>query len=338
MSNRPLVLVPLDRATSVERTIRIACSAARARGADVHVIQVVPERARRGADNDAAAAAHDHVAFEAALRLAAQPARGDGVWVQRVVLRGAPEHVIPAYALLHQTTLLVVERDYGSSPLWRNGRVVADLARRSAVPLLVLQAVTGPEPAARPFHRIVAPIDFSVASAVALRTAVDIARRHGARVTLLHALTDALPHMAFSAIEALDAIDQLPADIAETEERLRRKAAFFGAEDVDTEVATGDADAAILDVAARQDADLIVMGIPHRSWLDRLLRGSILQRVLREATVPVLVVPVVAGAHDWPSFGRRQTRRGAGHPRPSRAVPTVSEPWPLGYRPQAALR
>jgi len=88
--------------------------------------------------------------------------------------------------------------------------------------------------------------------------------------------------------------------MAAVAERLRRKAVSFGADDVDTEVATGLADGAILEIATRSDADLIVMGIAPRAWLDRLLFGSTLRRVLRRTTVPVLVVPVVAGTHTWP--------------------------------------
>ena len=60
--------------------------------------------------------------------------------------------------------------------------------------------------------------------------------------------------------------------------RLRRTAAFFGANDVDTKVVTGVADAAIFDAAARSEADLVVMGIPYRSWLDRVPFGSTLRR------------------------------------------------------------
>jgi nucleotide-binding universal stress UspA family protein len=96
-------------------------------------------------------------------------------------------------------------------------------------------------------------------------------------------------------------IRRLPGQKRAAAERLRRKAAFFGADDVDTEVATGLADGAILEIARRSDPDLIVMGSAHHSWLDHALFGSTLRRVLRRATVPVLVIPVVAGAHTWPN-------------------------------------
>jgi hypothetical protein len=74
----------------------------------------------------------------------------------------------------------------------------------------------------------------------------------------------------------------------------------LGAHDVDTEVATGFADGAILEFAERGHPDLIVMGSAPRSWFDRVMVRSSLRGVLRRARVPVLVVPVVAGAYEWP--------------------------------------
>ena len=106
--------------------------------------------------------------------------------------------------------------------------------------------------------------------------------------------------MVFSGSEAWEAARRLAAQMDALAERLRRKAAFFGANDVDTEVATGLTAGAILEFAARRDVDLIVMGIALRSWLDRQMFGSTLRRVLRRATMPVLVVPVIAGAQTWP--------------------------------------
>jgi nucleotide-binding universal stress UspA family protein len=225
----------------------------------------------------------------------------DGVRVQRVTLRGEPERVIPAYAQLYEASVLVVDRDYGSSRFWRNGRVVNELARRSPIPLLVLPKRGTTERDESPPRRILIPVDFSIASAVALRTAVELARRHGAGITLLHTLNDVPRHMTFSGGGAWEVIRRLPAQKEAAAQRLRRKAAFFGATDVDPEVATGLADGAILEIARRIDPGLIVMGSAHRSWLDRVLFGSTVRRVLRRATVPVLVVPVVAGAHAWPN-------------------------------------
>ena len=304
MFKRHPVVVAIDHATDVERTMDVALSTAKAREADVHVIQVVPHGAVHVDDSPGPSTfeAYDRgVNIGARLASILRSADHDGARVRSVTLRGTPEHVIPAYAQLHQAAILVVERDYGSSRFWQNGRVVDEVARLSPVPLLVLPKRRRREREQPGVRRILTPVDFSIASAVALKTAVDLSRRHGARLTLVHALKDVPQHMVFSGSEAWEVVRQLPAHAGAVAERLRRKAAFFGADDVDTEVATGVAHGAIREIVARSDADLVVMGIAHRSWLDRLLFGSTLRRVLRRATVPVLVVPVVAGTHTWPN-------------------------------------
>jgi nucleotide-binding universal stress UspA family protein len=303
MLKRQLVLVAIDHATDVKRTMGAALAAAKARGADVHVIHVVPHRAVPvdGRTDRWPFEPHDDRSVGTGARPASIPrsAEHDGVRVRRVTLRGQPAHVIPAWAQLHEASVLVVQRHYGSSRFWRNGRVVDAIARRSPIPLLVLPRRRTTEREESAPRRILTPVDFSIASAVALRTAVELAHRHGARLTLLHTLNDVTRHMTFSGGGAWEVLRQLPAQKEAAAERLRRKASFFGADDVDTEVATGLADGAILESARRSDPDLIVMGSAHRSWLDRVLLRSTLRRVLRRARVPVLVVPVIAGAHSW---------------------------------------
>jgi nucleotide-binding universal stress UspA family protein len=304
MVNRQLVLVAIDHATDIERTMAFALGTAKARGADVHAIQAVPHRAMHVDDHADLWAFEPHDDRGAAIgaRLASTPrsANHHGVRVRRVILRGEPEHVIPAYAQLHEAAVLVVEHGYGSSRSWRNNRVIDDMARRSPIPLFVLpRRLTTKRDDSAP-RRILTPVDFSIASAAALRTALALARRHGARVTLLHALRDVPRHLVFSGSEAWKVVRRLPGQQEAAAERLRRQAAFFGAGDVETEVATGAAHGAILEIARRSDPDLIVMGIAHRSWFNRVLFGSTLRRVLRRALVPVLVVPVVAGTHSWP--------------------------------------
>lgn len=304
MINRRLVLVAIDHATDLKRTMDVAFRTARARGADIHVVRVVPRRAVLVHDHLGRRPfeAHDdhRVNIEARLASIVRAADQDGVRVVRVLLRGEPERVIPAYAQLHQATLLVVESDYGSSRFWRHGRVVNEVARQSPIPLLVLPTRQSGDGAQSELRRILAPVDFSIASGAAMRIAADLSRRHEARVTLLHAMTNVPQDMVFSGSEALEVVRRLPAQGEAVAERLRRRAAFFGAHDVEIEIVTGVVDRAILETATHRDADLVVIGVANRSWLDRLLFGSTLRRVLRRATMPVLVVPVVAGAHAWP--------------------------------------
>ena len=301
MRNRRLVLVAIDHATDVPRTIRVAIGMADASGTDIHVVRVVPHRA--GTLDDRApwrTAQVDSGNLAEALRPLPQLGASEGVRIRRVVLRGAPERVLPAYAQLTEASALIVPRDYGSPRFWRNAGVVEELARRSPAPLLVLPKRDARDEDRLRLRRVIAPVDFSIASAIALRTAVDLTRRHGARLTLVHALRDVPSNMAFSGSEAWELIRRLPAQQDAVADQLRRKAASFGAADVDTAVVTGIADGAILDSAERSDADVIVIGVRRRSWLDRLVFGSTLRRVLRGARIPVLVVPVTAGGHPWP--------------------------------------
>ena len=81
--------------------------------------------------------------------------------------------------------------------------------------------------------------------------------------------------------------------------RSKRTARAHGAPNAKPVVTTGDAHRLIVNSAAESAADLIVMGVAPRSWMDEMVSGSALRGVLRHATAPVLVVPVVAGDNEW---------------------------------------
>ena len=142
MLKRQLVLVAIDHATDVERTMEAALSTAKARGADVHAIQVVPHRAMHVDDRTDLwpFEPHDDRSVAIGARLASMPrsADHDGVRVRRVTLRGEPAHVIPGTpsstrpqtgrrARLWQLTVLAKRPSGG-----RDGAPVADTAARIA--------------------------------------------------------------------------------------------------------------------------------------------------------------------------------------------------------------
>jgi len=178
--------------------------------------------------------------------------------------------------------------------------MASSVSRSSPVPVLIVPP-QGADAALRtgPFTNIVSAVDFTVSSAVALRTALDLAQASGGRVTMVHVLQNAPGRMAFSGSEAFGTIAEAHAEAVQTAARLRSEIPAGAAGHVDSRVTTGDPHRGILDVAADVGADLIVMGVPPRGRIDELLFGSTLRDVLRLATSPVLVLPVVGGAHEW---------------------------------------
>jgi nucleotide-binding universal stress UspA family protein len=149
------------------------------------------------------------------------------------------------------------------------------------------------------FGHIVSAVDFTVASAVAVRTVLDLIRRTGARLTLVHALKNAPNRTVHTGIEAMRVARDLRTQVEHIAERLRRRVPADIRIRADARVTTGDPHRGILDVASEVEADLIVMGIPPRSQFNQVAFGSTLRQVLRRTKVPVLVLPVAAGAYKW---------------------------------------
>ena len=142
-------------------------------------------------------------------------------------------------------------------------------------------------------RRILCPTDFSDFSRRAFDHAVAIARWYESAITLLHVCPVA-PAAAYGpGVPMLPSPVVTGADREELLESLRRFARTEAGLDVpvDVEVGEGRAPDEILGWAARMPSDLIVMGTHGRSGFERLLLGSVTERVLRKASCPVLSVP-----------------------------------------------
>ena len=291
MSVRPIVIVPVDESPDTEATVEYAASVARARAADLHAIQVVPR------EGGLWVAPRNEMRLRARLRAMRPSVERDGVSLRIVTLRGAPESAIAGYAHLRAAVLTVVDRHYGSSRLWRSTSVTSRLSRLSPIPVLVVSRRMSNR-AEFSVRRIVAAVDFTIASAVSLRKAVELARKHGASMTMLHAIQP-LRHMVLTGSEAWRVMTALHADTRVIAGRLKKEARAFGARDAESLVVTGDAHRGIAGAVAATAADLVVMGVAPRRPIEEMVFGSTMRAVLRRARVPVLVLPVVDGARDW---------------------------------------
>jgi nucleotide-binding universal stress UspA family protein len=140
--------------------------------------------------------------------------------------------------------------------------------------------------------RILCPIDFSEASQHALDHAVMIAGWYRARITALH-----VRHPAFLVEPPILFADlaQPPMDtLEEAESRIHQWLAPVRAAGIVCDVLAVDGNspaAHIVDVAGRVSADLIVLGTHGRSGFERLLLGSVTEKVVRTARCPVIAVP-----------------------------------------------
>ena len=139
---------------------------------------------------------------------------------------------------------------------------------------------------------VICPVDFSDASRGALRYAAVVANYFHAELTVL-TVTDPL---LTEAAELSGAAEHLPEAINKELRRFVQKS-FDGAvtpENMKLTVATGKPAVEILRFAKAYPAHLVVMSTHGLTGVRKLFFGSTTERVLRETTVPVLLVP----AHD----------------------------------------
>lgn len=136
--------------------------------------------------------------------------------------------------------------------------------------------------------RILMPTDFSQPSQCALRHAVELARRFEGELILAHIRT---PYADDPNRPEYHFLDEGRYSAFVTEQ-LARTSEGLGSEQVIRTVVGRDVSPAngILRVAGENQVDLIVMGTHGRSGLGHFFLGSVAEKVVRHADVPVLTV------------------------------------------------
>jgi nucleotide-binding universal stress UspA family protein len=147
--------------------------------------------------------------------------------------------------------------------------------------------------------KILVPVDFSRYAERAFGYATALARRLGAELTLVHIVEDPFATGAWGAETYTPNVGELLQEmIAGAERQLtpwKDRPAAQGLT-VKTAVITGQPAQSIIEYAAGEGCDLIVMGTHGRTGLSHAVMGSVAERVLRKAPCPVLTVRADAGA------------------------------------------
>jgi nucleotide-binding universal stress UspA family protein len=165
---------------------------------------------------------------------------------------------------------------------WLAGSTGLDVARTTEVPLLV----TGS--ARTPIHRVLAAVDLSGAAQPTIEAAERYAELFDAELRVL------------SVIEPLPAIPEAPNyDLtdyyASLEDQLKRRVwPLVRSPQVEKVIRYGMPVDTILGEAGGWPADLVVVGSHGKGWVDRVLIGSVTERLLNQLPMSLLVVPVHA--------------------------------------------
>lgn len=267
------ILVPTDGSGPANAALEYAGEIAAAEDVTVHVLHVI--------DPDA-----DPAEVETPLESSREWAGDAGAPVIDEIHTGEPQDAILEYAATRDVDAIVMGTR-GRSGVGRLllGSVTEAVVRDAEVPVLVVRGAAEVE-RQYPFETVVVPIDGSAHADAAIERALSIARHLDATVHLL-SVVDVTPAGIDERTDLrLDRLENAAERIIDDGVATAESAGI----DPETAIRYGSTDRTIRNYAAERDAALLVMGTHGRSGIDRLLLGSVTERVLRTATVPVLTV------------------------------------------------
>ncbi|MFB6084961.1 MAG: universal stress protein [Halorientalis sp.] len=276
------ILVPTDRSDPARQALERAADIANRYDATLTALHVVDTREldrSEAVDERTRAARAELDETIADLDVDPKP--------ETVVRAGIPSEEIIDYAEESGMDLIVMGT-HGRTGVRRYllGSVAEKVVRLSDVPVLRVhpEEIDG---GTTSYERILVPTDGSEGADVAVDCATDLARTYGAT---LHAVSvvdtgATAPDVQFGTIA-----DQLRNHATDAVEAVADAADEAGVGETETAVLEGRPYDAIRTYVDEADVDLIVMGTHGRSGIDRYLLGSVAEKLVRTASVPVLTV------------------------------------------------
>ncbi|HKC51196.1 MAG TPA: universal stress protein [Myxococcota bacterium] len=276
------ILVATDFSPHAERALEWAAALARRFSAELEIatsVYVVPFAAvpaGYGMPPDylrGVREAADRRLEDLAARLA-----GDGLRVRHTVLHEDPSSGICALARELRVDLVALgTRGRAGLAHVLLGSVAERVARLAPCPVLTVSSEVAP---ARPLRKLLVGTDFSDSATAALRLACTLLEPGGSLV-----LAHAIPPVLAPGDPAVPLAD--PRSEAWARAEYEKARATLAGVSVEFDLRFGAADAALLDAAARHRADAIVIGTQGRTGLAHMWLGSVAERVIRRASLPV---------------------------------------------------
>lgn len=296
------ILIPLDGSPRAEMILSQVARILRREDSEILLLRVIDfpqifktmEQARR-VDSEKLRE-EERTKAQRYLEELAQRFSDRGARVRGLIAEGDAAEVIVEQAVTHHAGLVALST-HGRTGLsrWFMGSVAEKVVRTSPVPVLLTRSFRRTpqgdlEPVAAeelPIRTLLVATDGSPAAQAILAPAESAAKLFESQVVVFHAeLPIVLPGAE------VGVVPMLPPTPSEKDPATAGMAEQFRSAGlkVSRRTVLGDAAAEILDYSRASGVDLIAMATHGRSGFSRLLLGSVAERVLRHAEIPVLLV------------------------------------------------
>jgi nucleotide-binding universal stress UspA family protein len=214
------------------------------------------------------------------------PEDQDDLDLQIVIKSGdIKKEIVEVIHELHADVMVMGTHGRGLFGRWFIGSITEGLLRKVTVPVLTVCR----EMSALPVKRILFATDLSESSKQGFDFALDMARTMESDLVLVHVVSTAL---SYSDVQVLSNPSNM---VEDAEKDIQHFVTQARNANVNTQsfVLEGNAAEEILRTADRYRADLILISVQNRPLVERALLGTTAERVIREAKVPVLAIPVL---------------------------------------------
>jgi nucleotide-binding universal stress UspA family protein len=293
------IVVPLDGSRFGEEALPYALEIARRAKAELHLVHVhvSPSFGRYPdlyVDEDRQIRTEEEIYL---LSLSEQVEKSDGFKPVVAVVNGRPVDALVEYAGKVEASLVIMTT-HGRGPLswlWL-GSVADGLIRRLPASTLLVRPTDKPKPLAKPssFRHMLIPLDGSSESETILKPALELGRLLGLDYTLFQAIAP-VPLMGYD----ITGIPTGALDLQMIQQLQESAQAYLNdtAKPLRTEgmnvrvraVIHPNAATAINDQTVEQPNTIVALATACQGGLTRLMLGSVADKVIRGATVPVLV-------------------------------------------------
>jgi nucleotide-binding universal stress UspA family protein len=292
------ILVPLDGSRFAEQALPLAAAIARASGGRLHLAIVhekLPSLNRAAVLGTDLIEARHREEEEEYLSRQAERIEADHVAAPALsLLEGAPAAAISRLARRRKVDLIVMAT-HGLGGLDRAwlGSVADAVIRRARMPTLLVR------PTARPrllkIETVLVALDGSAAAEAALHHAAELCTAMGAECRIVRVVEPPTRRIASRIPDTAELVrrrtESAQQEAAQYLDELRERTSDLP-QNTTTEVVTAPGAArAIMDAAQVHGADVIAVGGHGRGGAARMVLGSVADKIVRGAAMPVLVCP-----------------------------------------------